>query len=1410
MGWPRRDRLGYAFVVALICLAFVPLGAAPAQAVPGATAVSISGTDFRIDGQVTYPGSPAEGLLLNARTVQAVFDDENPATVSMWEYPDTGRWDPERNVTEFIAALPSYAAKGLKAVTINLQGGNPVPGCSCNATHDWITTAYRSDGTLKPAWMSRLDRALTAAADNGIVVMLGLFYHGQDQRLTNEAAVLRAADEVTDWLLAEGHANVLIEIAGEANHGMTNHAIVRTRTHELMDRIQDRSGGRLLVSSGYTGSAIPPDAALAEADYVILHGNGVDASGLRSMVDQVRAKSVYAANPKPIVFNEDSTDTADLDAAVGKQASWGYHDKGNNDYVTGFQTPPIRWTINTTAKQRFFDRVEFYDDQSGNRLTAAPSSLSLSTTIGGSTVSGSVTISRSGTGTANVSLSESAPWLSITPTSGSAPLSSTLTADPTGLAAGTYSTTVTASATGFQPALVPVTFTVVDPSASTYSVLFSTSSNRSGAASLAGRTVAGNIYVFTGPDTNVSEVRFYVDDPNRTGSPSRTESNAPFDLKGGTVTAANPYDTTDLSEGSHTITAALLRTDGATEVVHASFLVDNVADPPDPGPRAPDQVHLAWVNEPSTTLDVIWRTMGVAAPSTVEYRRVGEASWATATGGLRSSGTAGTLHEVELTGLTPATEYEYRVPGDGGAWSPVFRARTAPPPGPATFEAVYVADTGLIGRTDGLATGTQQVRDEIAALDPLVVLGGGDYIYYNTDTRFGTLDNTIDAWFNQMQPIASRAPLMLAYGNHEAILGEGFTPWSQRVATPAGFDSRRNYSFDVGDVHFVAIFGVEETAGLRSGTRTWIEQDVNAAKARGQRWIVPYLHASPFADGKNHPSNTALRAELGPLFEQLGVKVVLASHDQSYERTWPLVNVPAANTPTSTDPSCYTLSDGVTWVKVSPGGKLSNQNGNFSQWNTVPKPAWTAVRDNTMHHYARLRVSAAGTLAVDIFGVRGDGSTPILQDTFRYTTGSCPARLTFDQAHVSMGVTLGGTTSAQARLSASGTGAASFAVSDDAAWLSVTPPVGSTPADLTLAVDATGLAPGVHQATVTATASGHEAATLPVTLTVTDPSASAYQLLVSSTANRASPVPLHGRTVSGNMYAFSSPGTGVTRVSFYIDDTGRARPPLRVENTAPHDLAGGSASTADPYDTRNLSDGSHALTAAVLRTDGVTEVIHATFTVANSAPTLAFSPTSVALNAQVGGPATTASATVSASTGSPAVTVAESASWLSVAPPSGSTPLGLTLTANPAGLSAGTYNTTVTASASGFPTASLPVTYTVTNPGASTYELLVSTSANRSNPVPLQGRTVSGRIYVFTSPGTGASQVSFYIDDVNRTRAPARVEKTAPHDLAGGSVTTADPYESSRLSNGSHTVTAAIVRSGGGTEVITATFTVAN
>ena len=154
------------------------------------TAVSIVDDAFYINGNITYPGRSyqghkVEGLLINTRMVQGIFDDRNPETIHLWEYPDTGEWDPERNTREFLAAMPTWRAHGVLAFTINLQGGSPE---GYSKAQPWHNSGIEADGSLNPDYLSRLERIIDFADALGMVVILGYFYFGQDQRVKDENA----------------------------------------------------------------------------------------------------------------------------------------------------------------------------------------------------------------------------------------------------------------------------------------------------------------------------------------------------------------------------------------------------------------------------------------------------------------------------------------------------------------------------------------------------------------------------------------------------------------------------------------------------------------------------------------------------------------------------------------------------------------------------------------------------------------------------------------------------------------------------------------------------------------------------------------------------------------------------------------------------------------------------------------------------------------------------------------------------------------------------------------------------------------------------------------------------------------------------------------------------------------------
>lgn len=347
--------------------AAIPVAAQDA-ARTGRTEVSVRGEGFLINGKPTYEGrtwngKTIEGLLFNSRMVQGIFDDLNPETRSLWAYPDTKRWDAERNVREFLAAMPIWRAHGLLAFTINLQGGSPQ---GYSKDQPWENSALTPNGELRPEYLDRLGRILNRADELGMVVILGIYYFGQDQRLKDEAAVVRGLDRAIDWVLDRGDRNVLIEVNNECNVRY-DHGILRPdRVHELIERAKSRTrdGRRLLVSTSYGGGTIPKPNVVKSADFLLLHGNGV--GNPAKIADMVRrTRQVEGYRPVPILFNED--DHFDFDqpnnnfrSAISAYASWGYFDYRMKDegFTDGYQSVPVDWGLSSPRKRAFFAKLK--------------------------------------------------------------------------------------------------------------------------------------------------------------------------------------------------------------------------------------------------------------------------------------------------------------------------------------------------------------------------------------------------------------------------------------------------------------------------------------------------------------------------------------------------------------------------------------------------------------------------------------------------------------------------------------------------------------------------------------------------------------------------------------------------------------------------------------------------------------------------------------------------------------------------------------------------------------------------------------------------------------------------------------------------------------------------------------------
>jgi hypothetical protein len=351
--------------ILLLLFAVVGVGSLTHAAEP-TTKVTIVGEKFYLNGKPTYPGrnwngKSIEGLLLNSRMVQATFDDRNPETVTKWTYPDGKKWDADRNTDEFIQEMPGWRKHGLLGFTLNLQGGSPE---GYSKSQPWHNSAVNENGSLDEKYLARLSKIIDKADQLGMVVILGIYYFGQDQRVKDEQAVINGVDQTIDWLISKKYTNVLIEINNECNVKSYDHEILKPeRVHELIERAKKRSAEKrhpLLVGTSYGGNTVPKSNVVKVSDFLLLHGNGVkEPKRIVEMVQQTRKVEGY--RPMPILFNED--DHFDFDqpnnnflAAISEYASWGYFDyrmKGEG-FDEGYQSVPVNWKTSSDRKRGFF------------------------------------------------------------------------------------------------------------------------------------------------------------------------------------------------------------------------------------------------------------------------------------------------------------------------------------------------------------------------------------------------------------------------------------------------------------------------------------------------------------------------------------------------------------------------------------------------------------------------------------------------------------------------------------------------------------------------------------------------------------------------------------------------------------------------------------------------------------------------------------------------------------------------------------------------------------------------------------------------------------------------------------------------------------------------------------------------
>src|SRR6516164_6031380 len=139
----------------------------------------------------------------------------------------------------------------------------------------------------------------------------------------------------------------------------------------------------------------------------------------------------------------------------------------------------------------------------------------------------------------------------------------------------------------------------------------------------------------------------------------------------------------------------------------------------------PSTLFLTWQRDPTTTMTVQWiGTVGETSDTTVTYSALQTVTWLLLpqAGPWQSQAAVARpypmtdlkVFRAELTGLTPGTDYQFRI----GKQSPTYRFRTMPAKATDTIPFVSGGDCGVNPHT--VANNVQAAR-----LDPMFAVVGG-------------------------------------------------------------------------------------------------------------------------------------------------------------------------------------------------------------------------------------------------------------------------------------------------------------------------------------------------------------------------------------------------------------------------------------------------------------------------------------------------------------------------------------------------------------------------------------------------------------------------------------------------------------------------------------------------------------
>jgi len=202
---------------------------------------------------------------------------------------------------------------------------------------------------------------------------------------------------------------------------------------------------------------------------------------------------------------------------------------------------------------------------------------------------------------------------------------------------------------------------------------------------------------------------------------------------------------------------------------------------------------------------------------------------------------------------------------------------------------------------------TEDTIENIITVNPELLITTGDHVKD---------EKTADCWIEMSRPIKDK--MKIAIGNHDRDSSKIYKQITRNhnLTTPY-------YSHDFKNIHFISL-STEHPYDEGSKQYEFIKNDLEkTSKNPNLDWIIVHNHKAFYSTRNDLEVAEELRNTYHPLFEKYNVDLVISSHNQYYERTYPILynNEDDQEPLISNDSeSFYSNINGIVFLTVGTGG----------------------------------------------------------------------------------------------------------------------------------------------------------------------------------------------------------------------------------------------------------------------------------------------------------------------------------------------------------------------------------------------------------------------------------------------------------------------------------------------------------